>query len=214
MGRRRPKRPHRFRISPRRSPAQRLPLFPRQLPHRSTHSHAHVHTRSRIYANSRRYLRLQPQLLLPPSLRLGRRYPQTHQQRSQLRPIPQPPLTPQHRRPHRRQPLLPLSRPRRPRLRVIRQPYPYFDINTDSHVLAYSDAVSNIDADFHTLSNSDSNLHANTHFHSFKQCANGITVPNPEANPGLVGDCLTLLELRDALSGPRSAQLERVRSDE
>ena len=32
-------------------------------------------------------------------------------------------------------------------------------------------------------------------------CADGIAVPDPQANPDLVGDCETLLELRDALGG-------------
>ena len=32
-------------------------------------------------------------------------------------------------------------------------------------------------------------------------CANGVAVPDPEANPGLVGDCALLLEARDILVG-------------
>ena len=99
MGRLRPKRPHR-------SPSQRLPPFPRQRPHRFTLSLPlqSLHSRQRP-----RRLGLRRQFLPPPLLRLGRRYPQTRQPR----------LTPQHRRPRRHQ--LPLSRPRRPRLRLIRQ---------------------------------------------------------------------------------------------
>ena len=33
-------------------------------------------------------------------------------------------------------------------------------------------------------------------------CSNGVTVPSPAANPGLVQDCTALLEARDALAGP------------
>ena len=33
-------------------------------------------------------------------------------------------------------------------------------------------------------------------------CSNGVTVPNPTTNPGLVRDCQALLEARDALAGP------------
>ena len=33
-------------------------------------------------------------------------------------------------------------------------------------------------------------------------CSNGVTVPNPTANTGLVQDCTALLEARDALAGP------------
>ena len=33
-------------------------------------------------------------------------------------------------------------------------------------------------------------------------CTNGMTVPNPTANPGLVQDCQVLLQVRDALAGP------------
>ncbi len=33
-------------------------------------------------------------------------------------------------------------------------------------------------------------------------CSNGVTVPNPTANPGLVQDCAALLQARDALAGP------------
>ena len=32
-------------------------------------------------------------------------------------------------------------------------------------------------------------------------CTNGIAVPDPADNPGLVGDCMVLLEIRDALAG-------------
>ena len=32
-------------------------------------------------------------------------------------------------------------------------------------------------------------------------CSNGVAVPDPEANPGLVSDCVTLFEVRDALHG-------------
>ena len=35
----------------------------------------------------------------------------------------------------------------------------------------------------------------------FAPCANGVAVPNPGDNPGLVGDCTALLEIRDALAG-------------
>ena len=109
----RPKRPHRYRVRPRRNPGQRLPLFPRQRPHRIALSRQHqsLHSRQR-----RRHLRLRPQFLPPPSLRRGRRYPQTRQQRSQLRPIVQPLLTPLQQRP------LPLQPTRPRRLRQIRQP--------------------------------------------------------------------------------------------
>ena len=75
-----------------------------------------------IYANAHGISDFDRNSYLHLLLRLGRRYPQTRQRRSQLRPIRQPRLTPQHRRPHRRQPLLPPSRPRRPRLRLIRRP--------------------------------------------------------------------------------------------
>ena len=34
-------------------------------------------------------------------------------------------------------------------------------------------------------------------------CGAGRAVPDPEANPGLVEDCKTLLEIRNALAGPR-----------
>ena len=34
-------------------------------------------------------------------------------------------------------------------------------------------------------------------------CRAGVVVPDPEANPGLVEDCKTLLEVRNALDGPR-----------
>ena len=34
-------------------------------------------------------------------------------------------------------------------------------------------------------------------------CDNGLTVPEPDANPGLVADCEALLALRDALRGDR-----------
>ena len=120
MGRLRPKRPHRLEVRPQRSPAQRLPSFPRQrsstrsLPRQPQPQSLHLRQR-------RRPLRLRRQYLPPPLLRLGRRYPPTRQLRSQLRPIRQPRLTPRHRRPRRRQFLLPLSRPLRPRLRLIRQ---------------------------------------------------------------------------------------------
>ena len=33
-------------------------------------------------------------------------------------------------------------------------------------------------------------------------CSNGVTVPNPTANAGLVQDCMALLQARDALAGP------------
>ena len=33
-------------------------------------------------------------------------------------------------------------------------------------------------------------------------CTNGVTVPNPTTNPGLVQDCTALLQARDALAGP------------
>ena len=33
-------------------------------------------------------------------------------------------------------------------------------------------------------------------------CTNGVTVPNPTTNPGLVRDCQALLQVRDALAGP------------
>ena len=33
-------------------------------------------------------------------------------------------------------------------------------------------------------------------------CSNGVTVPNPTANAGLVQDCTALLQARDALAGP------------
>ena len=33
-------------------------------------------------------------------------------------------------------------------------------------------------------------------------CSNGVTVPTPAANPGLVQDCTALLQARDALAGP------------
>ena len=33
-------------------------------------------------------------------------------------------------------------------------------------------------------------------------CSNGVTVPSPTANPGLVQDCTALLQARDALAGP------------
>ena len=33
-------------------------------------------------------------------------------------------------------------------------------------------------------------------------CSNGVTVPSPAANPGLVQDCTALLQARDALAGP------------
>ena len=33
-------------------------------------------------------------------------------------------------------------------------------------------------------------------------CSNGVTVPNPTTNPGLVQDCAALLGARDALAGP------------
>ncbi len=33
-------------------------------------------------------------------------------------------------------------------------------------------------------------------------CANGVTVPNPTTNTGLVRDCQALLQVRDALAGP------------
>ncbi len=33
-------------------------------------------------------------------------------------------------------------------------------------------------------------------------CTNGVTVPNPTTNPGLVQDCQALLAVRDALAGP------------
>ncbi len=32
-------------------------------------------------------------------------------------------------------------------------------------------------------------------------CSNGIVVPNPENNPGLVGDCVTLMAVKDSLTG-------------
>ena len=32
-------------------------------------------------------------------------------------------------------------------------------------------------------------------------CANGVAVPNPQGNPGLVADCTALLEARDILAG-------------
>ncbi len=35
----------------------------------------------------------------------------------------------------------------------------------------------------------------------FAPCANGVAVPNPGGNPGLVGDCTALLEIKDALAG-------------
>ena len=35
-------------------------------------------------------------------------------------------------------------------------------------------------------------------------CANGIAVPNPASNPGLVSDCETLLSARDTLAGTAS----------
>ena len=34
-------------------------------------------------------------------------------------------------------------------------------------------------------------------------CGDGVVVPDPEANPGLVEDCETLLEVQNALAGPR-----------
>ena len=34
-----------------------------------------------------------------------------------------------------------------------------------------------------------------------EQCSNGIAVPNPQANPGLVADCAALLQARDTLTG-------------
>ncbi len=33
------------------------------------------------------------------------------------------------------------------------------------------------------------------------QCSNGVVVPDPEDNPGLVSDCVTLFEVREALAG-------------
>ena len=36
------------------------------------------------------------------------------------------------------------------------------------------------------------------------ECSNGIAVPNPQANPGLVADCATLLAARDTLAGTAS----------
>ena len=33
-------------------------------------------------------------------------------------------------------------------------------------------------------------------------CGDGVVVPDPEANPGLVEDCETLLEVQNALAGP------------
>ena len=36
------------------------------------------------------------------------------------------------------------------------------------------------------------------------ECSNGIAVPNPQANPGLVADCAVLLAARDTLAGTAS----------
>ena len=38
-------------------------------------------------------------------------------------------------------------------------------------------------------------------------CSNGVAVPNPEENPGLVKDCRTLLSMRDTLGGSVSLEL-------
>ena len=35
----------------------------------------------------------------------------------------------------------------------------------------------------------------------WRSCANGVAVPNPQENPGLVADCDALLQARDALAG-------------
>ena len=40
-------------------------------------------------------------------------------------------------------------------------------------------------------------------------CSNGVTVPNPTANAGLVQDCTALLQARDALAGSGPPQLGR-----
>ena len=116
MGRLPPKRPHRFRIRPQRNPSQPIRSSPRQRPHRSTPSLPRK-PRSLLLRLRLRHLRLRRQFQPPPLLRLGRRRPQTRQHRSRLRPIRQPLITPLHQRPL----LLPLSRPRRPRLQQIHQ---------------------------------------------------------------------------------------------
>lgn len=35
-----------------------------------------------------------------------------------------------------------------------------------------------------------------------EECSNGIAVPDPQDNPGLVADCVTLLRSGDTLAGP------------
>ena len=35
----------------------------------------------------------------------------------------------------------------------------------------------------------------------WQPCANGVAVPNPQDNPGLVADCSALLEVKDAIAG-------------
>ena len=44
-------------------------------------------------------------------------------------------------------------------------------------------------------------------------CANGIAVPEPQANQGLVHDCAILLAVRDALAGDAALKLERLDRD-
>ena len=43
-------------------------------------------------------------------------------------------------------------------------------------------------------------------------CSNGVTVPNPAANAGLVQDCTALLQARDALAGPGRLNWDRSRA--
>ena len=44
-----------------------------------------------------------------------------------------------------------------------------------------------------------------------RPCTNGVTVPNPQENPGLVADCAALLQVRDTLAGSATLNWHEAR---